>query len=172
MLGGCKRQEIHPTHMVLCSPQPCSACSRDIPAWSQPSALWVAASLHQPDLTALPCPTACPGQIQQSGTSQPGDTQAAAPSLMELLKTHPEQDGRSCCRSWKHPTLCLFLSPFPPSFIFILPPLQNQNILETLYSVLAYYSQNLLSPCFRMLPGSDQLPAPLMYNTIKPLTSL
>lgn len=61
---------------------------------------------------------------------------------------------------------------FPHSFTFILPSLQNQNILETLHSVLAYYSQNLLSPCFRMLPGSDQLPAPLMYNTIKPLTSL
>lgn len=31
MLGGNKRQEIHPTHMVLCSPQPCSACSRRHP---------------------------------------------------------------------------------------------------------------------------------------------
>lgn len=68
------------------------------------------------------------------------------------------------------PALCLFLSL--SSSTFILPLLQNQNILETLHSVLAYYSQTLLSPCFRMLPGSDQLPAPLMYNTIKPLTSL
>lgn len=74
------------------------------------------------------------------------------------------------CRSCQLPALCLLLSS--SSSTFMLPLLQNQNILETLHSVLAYYSQNLLSPCFRMLPGSHQLPAPLMYNTIKPLTSL
>lgn len=88
-----------------------------------------------------------------------------------LLFPSPDGAGGGGVQVWISLPLPFSLF-FPPSSTFILPPLQNQNILETLHSLLAYYSQNLLSPRFRMLPGSDQLPAPLMYYTIKPLTSL
>lgn len=102
--------------MVFCPPQPCSVCSRDIPARPQPSAphpslqmewVGVAASLHQPGLTALPCaaggpclpcPTVCPGPVPTSTAIFPSqETHTAPSSLMELLKTHPGQDGQSHC---------------------------------------------------------------------------
>lgn len=67
----------------------------------------VAASLHQPDLTAMP---ACAGVPCLPGTElaatlcQPAEqyfparnTHTAPSSLMKLLKTHSEQDGRSHC---------------------------------------------------------------------------
>lgn len=120
LLGGSKRQELHPTHTVLCPPQPCSVCSRDIPAWSHPS-LWSAWGWLQVCISQISqlCPVLQAGSALSHCARQQGGIPSQETQTLHLLHswnaskpTQSKVEEATAGLQEPEASLCLFLASF------------------------------------------------------------